>query len=186
MPRAGSVPRLASRLTCTTTAAPSLRPACALDSTSPGIASCSMETLPSSSAVDPLSKTISRGKGLNCSHSLPSIVMSSTKSSLALALCRPPSCRGSTKVWRPTRLIRPGLPAAISRVSWAITPCGRVYDSILLSRASSTSGGESTSAPVMLRFNMPGCRNLAAPFSLRSPMPTAWMMQRSRGAPISR
>ena len=43
-----------------------------------------------------------------------------------LALCRPPAWRGSTKVWRPVWVMRPGLPPAISRMSSEMAPCGSV------------------------------------------------------------
>lgn len=44
----------------------------------------------------------------------------------AASLSLPPSRRGSTKVPRPTWVITPGFPAAMSRKSWAITPWGRL------------------------------------------------------------
>ena len=60
----GSVPRLASRLTCTMTMPPARRTACAIEIISPKIASCSMVTLPSSSAVVPRSSATSSLNGL--------------------------------------------------------------------------------------------------------------------------
>ena len=71
--RGGSVPRCARRLTCTTTMPPLRRVACAIDSISPGIASCSIVTLPSSSAVVPRRKATSKRNGLKRSHSSPSM-----------------------------------------------------------------------------------------------------------------
>ena len=61
---AGSVRRSAMRFTCTTTRPPQRFAACAIDSISPKIASSSMVTLPSSSAVVPRRKQASIGNGL--------------------------------------------------------------------------------------------------------------------------
>ena len=62
----------------------------------------------------------------------PSRVISSTRSSVVRSLIFPPPCRGSTKVPSPTRVSRPGLPAAVSRKSCEMVPCGRLCASILL------------------------------------------------------
>ena len=59
----------AMRLTCTMTMPPLRRVACAIDSISPGIASCSMVMLPSSSAVVPRRNATSNRIGLKRSHS---------------------------------------------------------------------------------------------------------------------
>ncbi len=40
--------------------------------------------------------------------------------------------RGSTKVWRPTFVITPGLPPAMARYRWVSTPCGRLKPSQVL------------------------------------------------------
>ena len=52
-------------------------------------------------------------------------VSTSTRSSLVIAFMRPPSRRGSMNVSMPTVVMRPGRPAAISRYSTEITPCGK-------------------------------------------------------------
>ena len=100
------MPRLAIRLTWTITRPPQRLVAWASDSISRNTASCSMVTLPSSSAVVPRKKQTSIWKGLKNRYSSPLKSTSSTTPSGAQALCRPPPCRGSTKVCRPVLVRR--------------------------------------------------------------------------------
>ena len=62
--------------------------------------------------------------------------MSSTRSSVVTSFILPPSTRGSTNVPRPTLVMRPGRPAAISRHRLTMTPCGRQWQWILFSSTS--------------------------------------------------
>ena len=87
---------------------PARRVACAIASISPNTASCSIVTLPSSSAVVPRRNATLSGTGLKNSHSSPARLTTSTKSGGVRGLCRAPCCRGSTNVWRPVFGQQPG------------------------------------------------------------------------------
>ena len=165
---------------------PARRVACAIASISPRTASSSIVTLPSSSAVVPRRKATVTGTGLNKSHSSPARLITSTKSAGVRALCLAPWCLGSTNVLRPVFVMRPGRPAAMSRISCDNAPCGSVYASILFSAANVTSPGESTSALVIALFSNPSCARWLAPSAARSPTPTMLTDVRPRGLPSAR
>ena len=114
-----------TRSTWTSTMPPEFFTAWAMDSTSMVRASRSIVTLPSGSAVVPRRKATLIGKAGKRRCSRPRTVSTSTRSSVVIAFMRPPSRRGSMNVSMPTVVIRPGRPAAISRYSTEITPCGK-------------------------------------------------------------
>ena len=82
---------------------------------------------------------------------------------------RPPSCRGSTKVRRPTCVVSPGRCPAISRNSCEMQPSGRFYASIALLSARSHSFGTSDQCPPTARLIRPACADGSSPRSLPSP-----------------
>ena len=66
------------------------------------------------------------GKALYSSSSLPSMLMTFTRSSVVQSFSLPPPLRGSAKVYRPTVVMVPMLWAAMSRYMWEMTPWGRL------------------------------------------------------------
>ena len=183
--RSGRLPRGASWRTWAITIPPLFRAAIAIASISPWTASPSIVRLPSSSAVVPRMTATSIGKAWNSSHSRSRSVTTSTRSSVVRAFCFPPVWRGSTYVPSPTCVIRPGRPAAISRMSCESTPCGNEYDS---SSFCSTSAPRRGSLPMLLpivRRISPGSPSCEKPRSAKSPIPTTRTVVRSRGRPSS-
>ena len=81
-----------------------------------------MLMFPNSSAVVPRMIATSIGTTLNDSQSAPSISTRSTSSSVVTAFSRPPLCRGSTKVSRPTWETRRGFRLAAAQTIWQTTP----------------------------------------------------------------
>src|SRR2546430_1968043 len=112
--------------------------------------------------------------------------MSPTSSSRAAALARPPVCRGSTKVCRPVRVIRPGRFAPISRSSRLIAPAGHTYASMASRTARSIIRGDQVQWPPITRRVIPSCANVLVPRRSRSPSPKACRKVRPRGWPWSR
>ncbi len=84
------------------------------------------------------------GNDLYHSHSAPPSSISSIGPGGVRAFSLPPPNRGSMKVSSPMRVMHPGLPAAMSRKSWLMTPCGKLYASIRsLDGHAAQRGGES-------------------------------------------
>jgi hypothetical protein len=97
--------------------------------------------------------------------------ISRTRSSVVRALSLPPPWRGSTKVSSPTRVSVPGLPAAMSRNKWQITPWGRFQASIWLSTASFWMRGTSPQWPPITRRRSPGVAQVVQPAVLAVALP---------------
>src|SRR5438270_10327608 len=164
---------------------PLFRAAIAMESISPWTASPSIVRLPSSSAVVPRMTATSIGKAWKCSHSRPRSVTTSTRSSVVRRFCLPPVWRGSTYVPRPTCVISPGRPAAISRMSCESTPWGNEYASISFASTRAPSRGSLPMLLPIVRRMSPGRPSCEKPRSAKSPMPTTRTVVRSRGLPSS-
>ena len=90
------------------------------------IASSSITRPPEGSAAVARINATSSGSALYHSQVLPPISTRSTSASVVRAFSRPPDWSGSMKVPRPTCVMQPGRPAAMSRNRWQITPWGKL------------------------------------------------------------
>ena len=114
--------------------------------------------------------------------------MSSQASSVVSGFMRPPSTRGSTKVPRPTLVIRPGRTAAISRNRLMMTPWGRQWHLIWPACTCSLSENAEPmcAADQLVTRPGPASPSTVTPRVFQSPMAQPCFRVRSHGCPVSR
>ena len=113
--------------------------------------------------------------------------MSSTRSSSVTSFILPPSTRGSMNVPRPTLVMRPGRPAAISRHRLTMTPCGRQWQWILFwSTRSLSANAEPMCAPDQCVTRPgPASPRCVTPRVFQSPIAQPCLRFRLHGWPVS-